>query len=318
MTLEELLGYMRIVDLVKVIDRFSLECSRSGRKEKIIGAILKSEQMTIEHTRKSVRKIAELFAMGGKDTLSLYKLNTKTLGEDVDVFELISDAFSGFVNKEIRFETNKFKVSKYAEFDYQKTTVTDVEFLYPSSLREVFDYYEGPTKYTPTVVCKCLIWGYGDYLLLDIRASRTVADTLAKCISSRILGMDGVHLKVTPSKVRLSKDLAEKLHKKLKARNFILKVLQDDEVDSEGVLHPRSVEYTTAKHDFKTERSKLKVMENAEDTGHGLEFSVEHDGFILMENCKILLNFQSNQVTFIKLTPIGVYEIVIDEILGES
>jgi hypothetical protein len=318
MRLEELLAYMRVVDLKRIIEEFSLECSRSGIKEDIIESILKSDPMQIESVKKLVRKIAELYAMGGKCTLSLYKLSREGISEELDLFALISESFSSMVSEEISYQENKYKINKFVKFEYKGTIVNEIEFLHPSPTRQVFDYYEGPKDYVPTMICKCLIWVYDDYILLDIRASRTIAENLANCISLRLFGMDRSHLKVVPFKVRLGKDLAEKLHTRLDARNFNLKLTQDDEIDTEGILHPRSVEYITAKHDLKTERSKLKLLSNVEDAGHGLEFTVEYKGFLLMERCKIFLNFITNQVTFVKLTPIGVYEKVIDAILDEQ
>lgn len=308
MGLRELLQNLRIDDLKTISTRFDLENVRSsGKKSKIIKSILESPSLRDESLKASMSSILKEFVGGGKCTLTLYLLNTFS-SVDFSILENLAG-----IEKEM--DSFRFKLNK-VELDGEEIST---EWLHPSSRRQVDDYYNGPSEYTPISYCRVILRKYQGMTLLDVRASRMLSDSLAKLISIILFGTEGNNVpSVIPVKVTLSSSLSAQLKERFGARTFKLKVLQDDELGQDGYFHARATELTTTRHDFDQVRQYLYLQDSSEDTAHGLEFDVDIDGLALMSKCKIFINFNNDQISFLKLTPKGGYRKVIDTVLELS
>ena len=311
--LQESLMSMTVANLKAVIDRFGLsKAKKSGKKEEIVQSILDSESMKIPEIREAVKRIADFFKSGGKNTFSLFKLNVSPDG----IEDLVKSNLASQLREELSHEGSKFKLQKLSSLTFNGKQIFELEFDSPAAQREVVDYYKGPEAYTPVSHCKCLIHVMDSFLLLDIRAPKKVSLHLSELISLKLYGQTPTNdFMVPPAQVECDKNLSAKLKTKFAGRKFKLKVTEDDSVDSEGVFRPRQSEYTTSSHDFDEQRKGLHLRANSEDMAHGLEFTVTDGDIELMSECKIYINFVTHQITFLKLTPLGVYEKVISAIL---
>ncbi len=301
----ERLNSLTVENLKSLVDFYRLEAvKKNQKKDNLITDILNSPTISKDGISDLINSLLDEFISGGKSTLSLFKLITEN--------RVNFDALS--IGDEIMYKGEKFKLKSITK----QNDFTIIEWTSPGVQRTYTDYYKGTLEHTPITETKVLVSKLEGGYLLDIRAPKKLAKKLANLVSMQVLGKSEFTggPSVLPHLITFDRRLVQQLKAKFDARLYKIKVNQDDEIDSDNIFHPRSAELTSSSHDFDDVASNLQLQTTAEYTAEGLSFSLNNDkGFQLMPDCRIWINFNSHQVTFLKTSPIGAYRIVINAIL---
>ena len=305
---------LRVADLIKIKTDFNLTDVRTSKgKAVLVDDIVNSETLHNTETKDSIIKIADFFAQGGKATLSLYRIPA-ILPSDFSITNF-RNTVNSLPKLKIKHMEHEFKFSNVTLLPVDHEDFLEISLTYPGPKRNFVDYNTGESEYTPAVFCRCIIRPSSNSTVLDIRCSSRMAENLAFSISKLIWGENAGLPLIQPIKIHLNSDLALKLKENFNARSFQIKISEADEIDDNGRLHPSSSDFKSESFDLYDNRENLGIVEAAQDLGHGLLFDVDFNDDLKESDCKIYLNFGSNQVTFIKQSSLGAYEAVINSII---
>ena len=312
-SLQDALDSMRLSDLKDIVRKLELQDVRiSQAKPELIAEICASPSLSKNpRTKEYLQRVGEYFISGGKQTLTLFKVEAKIPGG----FESLCGKM-GELGKVISTGDARFRFTGLNSIKIHEETFTFARFDYPGKQREVYDFSKGAIKYIPSSTAECVFRCIPTGTILDIRSTADVASKLARHITKIIWGSDkhghpiqGFH------QIRLTHKLSLSLRSKFNARSFQLKVAEDDELDANENLHPTWTERLSKKHDLTELRENLGILESATDMAHGLEFDDVYEGVVFDGGCKIYMNYPTGQISFKKITSMGAYNKVITAIL---